>query len=284
MLTSEQEAYILNHAYVPEHIVGLMTSLCGGEPFLLDDYFYCCKDNWVILVGFPIQGEFAPVDLNTVIQRIKEKLKPSRISLIAPHIARQLASQCRQRDSDTYFTLDARPPATGNAVKRNLKRAAQMLQIERAAHMDDAHDELMREFMQRVHLPFRIQDLFFKMPQYVASAPHSFVLNAWCSGEKLAAFYVIDFAAKDFASYLVGCYSKRNYVIGASDLLMSELIKMSIENTKDYIHLGLGVNSGIRRFKEKWGAKPSRSYEMCELVFNKPLLPEFIKAIISKGR
>ena len=39
MLTPEQETYILTNAYVPEHIVGLMTSLSGGEPFLIDDYF-----------------------------------------------------------------------------------------------------------------------------------------------------------------------------------------------------------------------------------------------------
>jgi hypothetical protein len=41
MLTPEQEKYILSHAYVPEHTVGLMTSLSGGEGFLLDDYFFC---------------------------------------------------------------------------------------------------------------------------------------------------------------------------------------------------------------------------------------------------
>ena len=55
MLTSEQEIYILTHAYVPEHIVVLMTSLSGGEPFLIDDYFCCCKDNWVVFIGYPLQ-------------------------------------------------------------------------------------------------------------------------------------------------------------------------------------------------------------------------------------
>jgi len=57
-----------------------------------------------------------------------------------------------------------------------------------------------------------------------------------------------------------------------------ELIKMSAEYGKDYIHLGLGVNSGIRRFKEKWGARPTRSYEMCELVQKKSLILEIVRA------
>jgi len=125
----------------------------------------------------------------------------------------------------------------------------------------------------------RVKELFFKLPQYVASARHAFVLNAWDSKQTLAAFYVVDLAARDFANYIIGCYSKKNYVLGASDLLLSELIKMSAEYGKSYIHLGLGVNSGIRRFKEKWGAKPTLSYEMCELVQKKPLILEFVRAL-----
>jgi hypothetical protein len=54
---------------------------------------------------------------------------------------------------------------------------------------------------------------------------------------------------------------------------------MSIEYDKKYIHLGLGVNSGIRRFKEKWGAKPTISYEMCELMNEKSSILKFVQAI-----
>ena len=121
------------------------------------------------------------------------------------------------------------------------------------------------------------------MPQYVASARHAFVLNAWDSKQTLAAYYVVDFAARNFANYIIGCYSKLNYVLGASDLLLFELIKMSAEYDKGYIHLGLGVNSGIRRFKEKWGARPALSYEMCELVQKKPLILEVVRAIRNLG-
>jgi hypothetical protein len=56
------------------------------------------------------------------------------------------------------------------------------------------------------------------------------------------------------------------------------LIQLSAEFKKRYIHLGLGVNEGIRRFKTKWGAKPTRRYEMCELRLKKPSL---IKTILS---
>jgi hypothetical protein len=279
MLTPEQETYILTHAYVPEHIVVLMTGLSGGEPFLIDDYFCCCKDDWLIFIGYPLQREFDFDEFEAILEKVKKKFRAGRISIIAPELSQRLDARCRETDSDTYYTLDTRFPVMRSAVKRNLKKAGRLLTVERAVHMGDAHHQLMQEFIERVSPPLRVRELFFKMPQYVASARQAFVLNAWDSKQTLAAFYVVDFAARDFANYIVGCYSKKNYVLGASDLLLSELIKMSSEHGKGYIHLGLGVNSGIRRFKEKWGARPTRRYKMCELVFKKPLILEVIRAI-----
>ena len=283
MLTPEQETYILTHAYVPEHIVVLMTSLSGGEPFLIDDYFCCCKDDWVIFIGYPLQHEFVCDKLEVVLEKIKKKFRTGRISLIAPEFPRRLRARCRGQDRDTYYTLNTRHPVLGSAVKRNLRKAGRLLTVERAVLMVDAHHQLMQEFLKRVSPPLRVKELFFKMPQYVASARHAFVLNAWDSKQTLAAFYVVDFSARDFANYIIGCYSKNNYVLGASDLLLSELIKMSSEYGKGYIHLGLGVNRGIRRFKEKWGARPTLSYEMCELVQRKPLILEVVRTIRELG-
>ena len=72
MLTPEQETYILTHAYVPEHIVVLMTGLSGGEPFLIDDYFCCCKDDWVIFIGYPLQHEFDSYEFEATLEKIKK--------------------------------------------------------------------------------------------------------------------------------------------------------------------------------------------------------------------
>ena len=119
------------------------------------------------------------------------------------------------------------------------------------------------------------------MPEFVAGADMAFVLNAWDKANRLSAFYVVDLEAERFSNYIIGCHSKKNYVIGASDLLLFELIDLSLEYEKNTIHLGLGVNAGIRRFKEKWGAVPTRRYEMCELTLKKPSV---FKSILSWRR
>jgi hypothetical protein len=58
MLSAEEKEFILTHAYVPEHIIGLITYLCGGEPFLIDDFFICRTKDWVILIGYPFDRRF----------------------------------------------------------------------------------------------------------------------------------------------------------------------------------------------------------------------------------
>jgi hypothetical protein len=148
--------------------------------------------------------------------------------------------------------------------------------VEFSSGMQDAHGELMHEFVGRTPLSERVQRLLFKIPEFVAGSDMALVLNTWDQANKLAAFYVVDFEAKRFSNYIMGCHSKENYVRGASDLLLFELINLSLEYDKLYIHLGLGVNAGIRSFKAKWGAVPSRRYEMGELVFKKPTIFESI--------
>ena len=283
MLTADEKKYILTCAYIPEHIFGLITNLSGGEPFLIDDHLCCIRDDWIIFIGYPFQSGFSPDRFQTVLEKLKKKFKPRRISLITPELPQSLAAHCREKDSDDYYTLDTLHPVLSVTVKRNLKKAGRMLTIERASHMGNVHHDLMVEFVQRANPAERVRSLLFKMPQYLGAAHTSYVLNAWNKNKKLAAFYVFDLAAQDFTNYIIGCYSKEHYVRGASDLLLFELIKLSEENNKSFIHLGLGVNSGIRRFKEKWGARPTQRYEMCELVVKRPLLLELISTIQKLG-
>ena len=49
-------------------------------------------------------------------------------------------------------------------------------------------------------------------------------------------------------------------VPGASDLLLRELVKVAHAARKKAVNLGLGINDGIRRFKEKWGGVPFLPY------------------------
>ncbi len=263
MITPDERKFILANASVPEHSVELMTSISGGEPFLTGGYFFCRKAEEIILVGYPLQHEFDANEFEIVIAQIKKKFRPTWISLIAPELSSRLISVCEEKGSDHYYTRETQPLVIRSGLKRQIHTARKNLSIERATLMVKANDRLSLEFIERVKPPPRVNHLLSKMPAFVSRSKDSVVLNAWDKKHNLTAFYIVDLAPSDFSSYVIGCHSKKNYVPGASDLLFFEMLQMSQEFDKRYVHLGLGVNPGIERFKKKWGGVRMQRYEMC---------------------
>ncbi|MBM3300650.1 MAG: hypothetical protein FJY85_11920, partial [Deltaproteobacteria bacterium] len=278
MITDDQEKDILARAYVPEHCVRLMTLVSGGEPFVVDDYFCCRTRDLVIVVGYPLNHEFRTAELEALRHTITEMFDPAILAIIAPDLPESFSSSCRERESDWYYTLDLQGDLPDRRRLRQATKAGREATVERGRTLVEEHRRLALEFAERIDPPPRIREFLFGMWSYVGKSDGSVVLNAWRRDGELAAFYVVDVSAFAFATYIIGCHSKANYVAGASDLLFLEMIEMSRELDKKYVHLGLGVNEGIRRFKKKWGGVPTLKYEMCELALKRR---SFLTAIAS---
>jgi len=103
------------------------------------------------------------------------------------------------------------------------------------------------------------------MERYLEKSDTAFVLNALSSENKLCAFYCLDAGADNFLAYIMGCHSRVYYVPHASDLLFVEMVRIAKEMGKSTVNLGLGVNEGLKRFKMKWGGRPTIPYEFIEL-------------------
>jgi hypothetical protein len=269
MITDEEKTEILNKAYVPEHSVELITRLSGGEPFLFQDYFFCRKEDRIILIGYPLRHDFSAEELDQILTEIKERFHPPNISFIARELPPSVTKSCQNHESDHYYVLDLNKGPSRARLDKIVTKAMENAVFERSTELGEAHRNLAREFAARVELTPNVKELLFRMWDYVGVADGSLVLNAWNRVGKLAAFYVMDMAPAEFSSYLIGCHSKENFVQGASDLLFHEMIRLSAEANKKYIHLGLGVNKGIRQFKKKWGGVPTLPYESCELALKK---------------
>ena len=264
MITPEEEAYILEKAYVPEHIVSLMALISKGDPFLVEDHLGLVKDNWLILVGYPFDQRFSPERSEKMIEQVLETFRPEILWFIGPEIPASLINTCQERETDQYYRLDLGKVKVKASLKRAVDKASQELTIERAHSISKEHEALISELLKREKLPPRVRELYRAMPDYIGHSSTAYVLNARDKRGKLCAFYVVDLAAEGFTTYVLGTYSKKNYVPHASDLLFFEMIELTREHGKDIINLGLGVNEGIRRFKEKWGGVPFLNYEFCE--------------------
>jgi hypothetical protein len=282
MLTPEEETYILSKAYIPEHIVNLMVLISKGDPFLIEDHLGFVKDNWLILVGYPLDQSFSVGRIEKIVNQSLETFRPEILWFIGPEIPASLLNTCQERETDQYYRLDLEKVKVKTSLRRAVDQASQELTIERGNSISKEHEALISELLKREKLPPRVRELYRAMSYYVSHSSKACVLNAWDKKGKLSAFYIIELGAKHFTTYVLGTHSKKHYVPHASDFLFLEMIKLSREQMKNTIDLGLGVNQGIRRFKEKWGGVPSLPYEFCECSYGPKKRIPLIKILEGK--
>jgi hypothetical protein len=56
-MTPEEEAYVLERAYIPEHIV---------------NSWFLFQDNWLILVGYPLEANFSRDRRERILEQVVE--------------------------------------------------------------------------------------------------------------------------------------------------------------------------------------------------------------------
>jgi len=282
--THADEQFALAHAYVPEHIPALMEKISRAAPLLLEDYLSFAKDNWIIFIGYPLTTSFDAIHCDEIIARLIAAHHPDYLWFIGPAIPPALARLARTRTSDQYLRLDLASTSIKASLQREVHQAAQSLTVEHTHAFTREHQTLVDELMRREKLPPMIAELYRAMPDYVAQCATARVLNARDARGKLTAFFVVELAAEQFDTYVLGCHSKKNYVAHASDLLFAEMIADARARNKSNINLGLGVNEGIRRFKVKWGGAAYLNYEFCECYLGRPNPISILDALLAEKR
>ncbi|MDO5483727.1 MAG: GNAT family N-acetyltransferase, partial [Desulfovibrionaceae bacterium] len=187
---------------------------------------------------------------------------------IGPDLPPRLHAHIMDRDRYYVLPVSARPPAR---LRGPLRRAAELLRVEEDCRFTPAHRRLWAEFMGRTDrgearpLAPHVRELYARTPEALAEAGgHLRLLNAWDAEGRLAACLLLDYASGNFVSYILGAHSRTHYVPHAADLLFATMLEGARQAGKRFIHLGLGVNEGILRFKKKWGAVPSWPYVMAD--------------------
>jgi hypothetical protein len=277
-----EEAYVLNRAYVPEHIVSLMTLISKGDPFLIEDYLGLVKDNWLILVGYPLEGNFSTERCDQIVRQSVERHRPEYLWFIGPEIPPSLLDASSERETDQYYTFDVAHTVPKPSLKRVAEKASKELIIGRGRKLLKEHEVLIAEFLGREKLPDRVRELYLAMPDYIGRSSSAWILDTRDKTGNLCAFYIVDLGAKNFSAYILGAQSKRHYVPHASDLLFLEMINLTREQGKGSINLGLGVNEGIQRFKRKWGGSSFLAYEFCECFYGTRKKISLIELLMGK--
>ena len=93
MITTVQQSYIEEYAYLPEHIVPYVTSISQAEPFLLEDFLLYARKDHLIFVGYPLKEPSEEKRMKKVLDQAVRRFKPKEIALTAPSISSSIAGK-----------------------------------------------------------------------------------------------------------------------------------------------------------------------------------------------
>jgi hypothetical protein len=252
MITTAQQDYIEEYAYVPEHLIPYVTAISQTEPFLLDDFLVYTKKSHLIFVGYPLKEPFDESKMVKTFEDAMTHFRPREVALTAPAIPVSLHIGVYP-PSDHYYRLNLSTLSISQKLRNMLKRASRELAVERGQIFSDEHRKMVDGFIQTHPVDESIRLIFQKIQDYLSSSPRSWVFNARNKRGALVAFDVAEFGSKHYALYMFNFSSTALYVPGASDLLLSEVIRQAKTEGKGYLNLGLGINPGVSFFKKKWG-------------------------------
>ncbi|WP_084301711.1 TraB/GumN family protein [Desulfonatronovibrio hydrogenovorans] len=256
-----QSPEILAKAAVPEHSVNFMRSMSGGEPFLSGEYLFFSEQDWLMGIGYPLGASYDISQFRAALENALEATGARQCWVICPDLPPELTD--KKKEQDEFYVLDPWQEISPTLTRLN-RKAALSLELEMGSDFTDAHSLLWDEFLSQNNLPPRVMRLYTRTPGLMGRTKGLVFLNAWDRQGNLAACLVVDTAPGKFLSYIIGAHSKKHYTPYASDLLFSRLINLARSQGKEFIHLGLGVNQGIKRFKVKWGGRPYCSYQLAE--------------------
>jgi hypothetical protein len=260
MITPTERAYILAHAYVPEHLPHYVTAISQTEPFLVDDFVAHVRGAHVIFVGYPLSKSFDAAQMLDTLERARARFKPRVVSILAPALPETLQADT-YLPADEYFRLDVTTLVIPQKTRNMLTRARRDL-TTREGTFDKEHRRLVEEFVRAHRLDDATRTIFERVPEYVRCAS-ACVIEARDARGNLVAFDLADFSAAQYAFYLFNFRATQPRIPGASDLLLAHIIERARAESKRYVNLGLGIDEGVAFFKRKWGATPFLKHCAC---------------------
>jgi hypothetical protein len=265
MLSSKEYRWVYDRACVPEHLPTYVEAISDAEPHLHGHYLCFSRRNHLIFVGYPLGLQ--QDDTPSAYESACERFRPASVAIIAPEIWLPIESS-QVQTGDHYYRLDLPLNSPNHEVAYMVRRAGRELRVTRGEFARE-HKKLIRAFLTSRNLS-REQELIYKrIPRYLKSSATALILEARKSSELLA-FTIVDVGSAEYAFYLFSIRSSKVSVPGASDFLFYEMAKMAEAQGKRALNLGLGIHSGIRRFKEKWGGRPFLPYASA-LIERRPL-------------
>lgn len=274
MLTAEDRQLVYQYGYLPEHLPDYVAAVSDQEPFLHQGYLCYARRGRLTFVGYSLLPD-AP-EPAAAFESACRHFDPEIVSIMAPRIwFTEYAAQVEQ--VDRYFRMELRRHLPEPGRLYMARRAARELSVHERRFTPD-HDRMIAAFCESKGITAAMKHIYERIPAYLQRSGSAFLLEAEKNGS-LAGFTVVDAGTARYGFYMFSIRSPEIAVPGTSDLLFREMIERLRALGKDYVNLGLGVNDGIRRFKERWGSAAFLSHES---VSFRSWRPDLLRLLLGK--
>lgn len=260
MLSQEEQRIVYQKAYVPEHLVQYVQAISGAEPYLHDGYLCFLKADHLIFIGYSLQD--TAVEAEQAYDSACRFFQPATVAIIAPRLSLP-QSAGEELTHDTYYRLTLPMRETKPHLAYMIRRAEREIRVGQGAFGPE-NVKLTEAFVAERQIIASYEEIVSRIPYYMQRSPSARVLEAR-RGDELVAFNIVDLGSASYLFHLFNFRATETYVPGASDLLFFEMVKMAEAEGKSAVNLGLGINSGVRRFKEKWGGTPFLHYTTLQI-------------------
>lgn len=255
MLNREERNLVYKYAYLPEHVPNYVEAVSGSEPYLHENHLCFFRKKHLTFIGYPLGTK--DIDTPKAYESACRRFLPATVAIIAPEI--WFPDQTyKDQGKDTYYRLDLPSGPLNPEVAYMVRRAGRELVVTRGIFGRE-HERLVNDFISGHPLSREQKHIFKRIPHYLKRSVTAHLLEAR-KGHFLVAFNVVETGSAKYAFYAFNFRSFQEHVPGASDLLFQEMIRLAQSEGKKAINLGLSINPGIRRFKEKWRGVPFVPY------------------------
>ena len=265
MISSLEQSFIYQHAYIPEHLSHYVQAVTQAEAFFIQGCLVYVREAHLSLVAYPIttdpsfrDSELEESWLLELLSDLQQAYEPQVISVISP-IRLDGLRGWELVGEDQYYQLQIDQVKPDKKIRNLIQRAERECIVESDQTFDCRYKKLVNEFLKTHRVSAETRSIFKRLPR-ISKNPGCVLISAFNQHRKLVAFDIFDFSAAHTGFYLFNFYSRRHYVPGASDLLLSHGIQLAHQQGKKFLNLGLGIHPGIEMFKQKWGSQPFMRY------------------------
>lgn len=248
-LSNKERQTLFDHGYLPEHVVEYVQSVSLSEPFIHESFLLFFRSGHMIFIGYPLACDH--ISPSSAYESAIKRFDPATVSIMAPEL---WINRDSEQAFDNYYIMKLPLSEMDGDNAYMVRRAARELEV-REAKIGGEHKKLISAFVSDLNFTEGQRSIYHSIPAYMKRCPTARLIEARKRGE-LAAFNILDLGTANYGMYMFNIRSFKIKAPGASDLLLAKIAEISANQGKKALNLGLGINQGITRFKEKWGGRP----------------------------